>query len=244
MITARLREGPHTLSLIGLCLALTLAACGGRRTPSDEALAVLALTTKAGIVDYAVDPDQLKRAAAEYFVAVAEAAPGADGAALHKLVGEADYAESAVHRSLSIRARHDIVGHQATLNAALKSSARAQVALSASEAFRVLIDDTVTADSVPTGVMQLEYARLRAQANLDAKPTRWVDIGAGQAGARLAWEGLSPDVSDAELKGQIAATARELDEAVTRKDVAAARAVTVEQRHQVERLKAYFKRPH
>ena len=244
MIAARLREGPRTLSLIGLCLALLLGGCGGRRTPSDEALAVLALTTKAGIVDYAVDPDQLKRAAADYFVAVAEAAPAADEAALHKLVGEAAYAESAVHRSLSIRARHDIEEHQAKLNAALKSSARAQVALSASEAFRVLIDDTVTADAVPTGVMQLEYARLRVQADLTAIPARWGDIAAGQAGTRLAWDDLSTDISNAALKAQIAASARELDGAVARKDVAAARAVTVEQRHQVERLKAYFKRPH
>lgn len=244
MISARLREGLRTVRLIGLCLALALGGCGGRRTPSEEALAVLALTTKAGIVDYAVDPDQLKRAAADYFVTVAEAAPAADDAVLRKLVGEAAYAESAVHRSLSIRARRDIEGHQAALNAALKSSARAQVALSASEAFRVLIDDTVTADAVPTGVMQLEYARLRAQANLAAIPVRWGSIVASQAAARLAWDGLSPDVSNAALQVQIIASARELDRAVARKDVVAASTALDEQQQQVERLKAYFKRPH
>lgn len=243
MNAARQRIIPQTCGLLAICAALVISGCGGRRTPSEEALAVLALTTKAGIVDYAVDPDQLKHAAADYFATLAEAALTVDDPTLHILVGEAAYAESAVHRSLSVRARRDIERHQAALNLAMKSSHRTRVALSASDVFRVLIDDIVTDDAIPAGVMQLEHAGLRMRANLAATPVRWAGIASDQERAKAAREGFFPDMNDPKLKAQIATSSHALDGAIGRHDSAAAQAAAAAQRDQVKQLKAYFKRP-
>ena len=167
---------------------LTLGACGAPHSPSDQAIATFSLTTRAGITDYAVDPDPLKHAAAGYFRDVAVATPDEAAGQFRARVATAIYSEKGVHASLGSAAQQAIVPRLAALDAAARKDDRQGAGLAALEIYRALVEDMATVSKATTAMALIDYAQLAGTARLGAARPDWSGVDAAMAVAGQHWE--------------------------------------------------------
>lgn len=194
----------------GGLLALLAAGYGVLDTPSDEAIATFALTSRADIQTYAVVPDQLKLAAARIFRSLAVRADAMPPGRLREAVGDALYSEKAVHRSLGIGVRRDITPYLAALeNDAARGDGRA-VTVASLEVMRLLCEDLSDQADKQAAFALTDYAQLAAEAQLASPAPDWtlIDSAIGRADARLRYLPADPRFADAFDKLAMAVTDR------------------------------------
>lgn len=233
------RVGVRCLVLLPVLL---LAGCGARNSSSDEAIATFSLTTRANITDYAVWPDQLKRAAAVYFRALAVAAPTEADAALARRVREALYTEKGVHRSLAANVRGPMEAQLAALDQSLQRGDRKGVTVAALEVYRLLTEDTATQVAVPTPLTLIDYAQLAGAAQLDSPSPDWDAIDAALGYADRQWRGLVIDLPDPSIGDDLGASLDRAQAAAERRDRAATKQALGDVRAPYDRLVTHFKR--
>ena len=221
---------------------LTLGACGAPHSPSDQAIATFSLTTRAGITDYAVDPDPLKHAAAGYFRDVAVAAPDESAGQFRARVATAIYSEKGVHASLGAAAQQAIVPRLAALDAAARQDDRQGAGLAALEIYRALVEDMATVSKATTAMALIDYAQLAGAARLAAARPDWSGVDAAMTMAGQHWDDIAGDVGDPALAGQMGAALKAAREGAARRDDAATEQALQAARPSIDRLIAYFKR--
>lgn len=197
-------------------LALLVAGCAAFGTPSDEAIATFALTSRADIQTYAVVPDQLKLAAARIFRTLAVGAQAMPPARLRQEAGNALYSEKGVHRSLGTSVRRDIAPYLAAVDdAAARGDSRAVEAASL-EAMRLLCEDLSDQADKQAAFALIDYAQLATKVQLATPAPDWIliDSAMGRADARLRY--LPADQRFAEAFAKLAMVAADRNAAETR----------------------------
>lgn len=221
---------------------LALGGCGAPHSRSADAIATFTLTTRAGITDYAVDPDPLKRAAAGYFRDVAVNAPAEAADRLGARVRDALYSEKGVHPSLGSKVRGAIVPQLAALDAAARRGDRQALALASLEAYRLLTEDISTATKVPTAMTLIDYAQLVGTVQAQAAEPDWAAVSAAFSLADRKWHEIADNLSDTDAAAAMAASLDAMTAAAQRHDVAATRRALEAARPPYDRLVTYFRR--
>ena len=194
----------------GIFVAFLVAGYGALDTPSDEAIATFALTSRADIQTYAVVPDQLKLAAARIFRTLAVDAQAMPPARLRQEAGNALYSEKGVHRALGTSIRRDIAPYlEAVEDAAAQGDSRA-VKVASLETMRLLCEDLSDQADKQAAFALIDYAQLATEAQLATPAPDWmlIDSAMGRADARLRYLPTDPRFADAFGKLAMAAADR------------------------------------
>lgn len=202
-----LGETVKWMLVVGGFLVLLVAGYDALDTPSDEAIATFALTSRADIQTYAVVPDQLKLAAARIFRTLAVGAQVMPPARLRQEAGNALYSEKGVHRSLGTSSRRDIAPYLAAVeDAAARGDSRA-VKVSSLEAMRLLCEDLSDQADKQAAFALIDYAQLAAEVQLATPAPDWtlIDSAMGRADARLRYLPADPRFAEAFAKLAMAA---------------------------------------
>lgn len=234
---------PPRPTLILTCfLMVSLGGCGVANSPSEDAIATFSLTTRAGITDYAVDPDPLKRASAGFFRDIAAAAATAEHDNLARQVREAVYAEKGVHQSLGPVIKSQMTTTLVALNDAQRQDDRKALAMAALEAYRLLTQDQATAARIPAAITLIDYARLLCATQLGSGRPDWQAMEAALVLADQQMQVVSDDLDDHRLSEGFATALANLRTATERQDSVSARHALAQTHDQFARLKDYFKR--
>lgn len=221
----------RNLALPGLAV-VALAACNA---PAPEpALAPTPTTPAPG--NAATAP----LAASEYFETLTEEAFTATPARLDVTIAQAREAAARDRRDLpaDVTARIDqrlqeIATHRATM-------ARADLALSSVEAYRLFVSAGSKSEPVPMAVSLLDYAGFRYTADLKAQPARWDDAMAAADYAAAQWALISDRIGDPALKARFDAAVTGLKTATDSRDTANALSVAGTELDLVDELEAWF----
>ncbi len=223
-------------------LTLLLGGCGMSNSPSEDAIATFSLTTRAGITDYAVDPDPLKRASAGFFRDIAAVSQASEHDILARQVREAVYAEKGVHQSLGPAVKSQMESTLAALNDAQQRDDRRALALAALEAFRLLTQDQSTAAKVPAAITLIDYASLLCSTQLGSGKPDWQAMEAALVLADQQMQIVTDDLNNPRLSRNLAESLARLQAATERQDLTSAQQALVQTHHQFMRLKGYFER--
>lgn len=184
---------------IGAFLALLVAGYRALDTPSDEAIATFALTSRADIQTYAVVPDQLKLAAARIFRSLAARAETMSPARLRLEADEALFSEKGVHRSMGTDVRRDMMPYLATVKeAAIRGDNRA-VTVASLETMRLLCEDLSDQAGKQAAFALIDYAQLATEAQLASPAPDWmlIDSAMDHARSRRKYLPADPRFADA-----------------------------------------------
>lgn len=179
-------------------------------------------------------------AAAEPFEALTEQAATAKPEQLKAMINDIQKAADGISPALSPASRAVLSGYLAKIDRAAKADLRTDVALSAVEGYRTLVESASDTGKVPKAVSLLDYAGFRYQANLAAEPIDWKDVDASLAFAKSKWSSLSPKVTDAALAQEFSAALSKLESAAQARDVAAAKKAATSELDLVDKLENYF----
>lgn len=235
-------RSPCAALVLACTLAASLGGCGMANSPSEDAIATFSLTTRAGITDYAVDPDPLKRASAGFFRDIAAVSQTSEHDILARQVREAIYAEKGVHQSLGPAVKSQMATMIAALNDAQQRDDRKALALAALEAFRLLTQDQSTAAKVPAAITLIDYASLLCSTQLSSGKPDWQAMEAALVLADQQMQVVTADLNDSRLSSDFAESLANLQAATERQDMASALHALAQTHEQFVRLKGYFER--
>ena len=114
------------------------------------------------------------------------------------------------------------------------------MALSAIEAYRVLVSAVTDNAKVPTEVSLLDYSGFRYDADLKASPIRWDDMAQAISFARKNWVTISPRVKSAQLAADFEKTITDMDNAVVQRSKKLATSSVKTELDLVDQLENFF----
>jgi hypothetical protein len=200
---------------------------------------VLAMLSTAARAEQAAGPRLL--AAAEPFETLTEQAFSAKPAQLDRRIAEAERAAGQVRALLPQDGQAALDQQLAAIRTARHADDRPGIALASIECYRVLVG-AAPPGKVPTEVSLLDYAGFRYDADLKAKPSRWPDMAAATAYARLQWEAIAHRVADAKLSKRVEDALQAMAAAADAKSTTRARRAAASLLDLVDELEAHFTR--
>lgn len=221
-------------------VSLALAAC---HSPQPNEASAGGAVENPPAVNTPVDTasrDSALYAAAEPFEALTEQAATASSEQLGSLRDDARTAAAGVATSLGAAENRAIDGYLAAVDTAMETGDRSEIALSAVEGYRTLVEATSGSGSVPRNVSLLDYAGFRYQADLAAKPIRWDDATAALGFADQQWAGLQEEVMDESLRNIFDTALGDLRAATDARDATRARAAVAFELNLVDMLEHHF----
>ncbi|MEZ5656347.1 MAG: hypothetical protein R3E04_10800 [Sphingobium sp.] len=172
-------------TIVSISTALVIAALASCNS-QDQEKAAPSESNVSNFAESVTAPDTDVRrsnilAAAESFEALTEQAQSADTSKLRDLVSKVQNSSRSVSDSLENVARTALSEQVGRIVAAARKNDRTEVALSAVEGYRMLVEAVPNTDVIPRAVNLLDYAGFRYQADLAASPIRWND-------SQVAWD--------------------------------------------------------
>lgn len=225
----------RTASIFSALMASLLAASCSQPAPADQA----GKNSSAGSTPQTAEYANLA-AAAEPFEALTEQAFSADATKLAALLANVESAANSIGPLLQPPVSKDLNARIADAKTAIASDKRADIALSAVEGYRLIVSQFPESSSVPPAVSLLDYAGFRIQADLQTVPVRWDDATAALTFAKDQWAGVSGRITDQKLADSFSSTLSQLDDAITHKNLEAAKMAAVGELDQVDELEKYF----
>jgi len=131
-------------------------------------------------------------------------------------------------------------GQMMAIREAVKRDDRADIALSAVEAFRLVVSRFPPDARIPLPVSYLDYAGFRMQADLKSVPIRWEDADAALAYAREQWSAVESRVKDETLRVRFENELAALESELVKRDALAASAAVIIELDSVDVLESYF----
>jgi hypothetical protein len=153
-------------------------------------------------------------ATAQAFKLLSEGAFSTPDPALEAQAARASAMVTGMRPTLPPGAARDAQAELQALEAARRAHDRAGVALASADVYRILVSLSDQASKVPPEVRLLDYARLRYNADLRARPPRWDDARDAVAFALGRWTAIAPRVTDGSLRLKV-------DDALNRLNIAA-----------------------
>ncbi|MDB5497836.1 MAG: hypothetical protein JWP28_1867 [Phenylobacterium sp.] len=213
--------------------ALSLAGCD-RKKPAPAVPPPPVLAADAAVIG--------PLAAAVPFRALAETAYDAKPLPLDQAIAAAVAAAEHVKALLPPDAQVDLKTQLDALAAARRVDDRTNVALSAAEAYRVLVSHAPPG-RVPAEVHLLDYAALRYDADRKAPLVRWDDMADATTFAQARWNAIAPRVTDPALHNRMAKALADMAAAAARRDPALARDAVTRELEVVNLLDVLLNKP-
>lgn len=154
-------------------------------------------------------------AAGEPFEHLTEQALTAPLAILDGLIVRARDAAQNVRGYLPTNVAGQLDAKLGEIKVARQANQRTDLALASIEVYRILISAVTPPVRTPTPVNMLDYAGVRYNADLMARPSRWSDMTQAITIARNNWNQLSPQVTDPALRSKVDAAIADMDSAAT-----------------------------
>ena len=180
------------------------------------------------------------RDAAEPFEKLTEISFSAALLKIDQTIGEAEAAAERTRGFLSNEAARQLDAQIAAIKSARQKQDRAGLALSAIEAYRVLVSAVTDNAKVPTEVSLLDYSGFRYDADLKASPIRWDDMAQAISFARKNWVTISPRVKSAQLAADFEKTITDMDNAVVQRSKKLATSSVKTELDLVDQLENFF----
>ncbi len=223
----------RSLARLGVFLSIlvlkTFAAQATQIAPTPSALAT----------SNAKSSDNL-RAAAEPFEKLTEISFSAAFPTIDLTIGEAQAAARGVRESLSKDAADQLASQLSAMKSARQKHDRSGLALTAIEAYRVLVSAVTDNAKIPVGVSLLDYAGFRYDADLKASPIRWDDMARAATFARETWDGLLPRTKASPVATRFEKAITEMDKAVVQKSKPLAASSVKSELDLVDQLEKFF----
>ena len=219
--------------------ALTLSACGSGENPATETGARDSAASQTGSISQP-DVAAALAAAGEPFEVLAETAFTATPAELDKSIVAAEEAVRTLQTIVPSALSSSLETRLHAIRQAHKSDERVELSLASIEGFRDIVSAVPGSPALPIDVSLLDYAGFRYDAEAQAEPPRWDDMAATSTFARERWATLSgmEPLSKLRTRFEIGLTA--MDNAVTARSVAQARAAAKAELDMVDELEAAF----
>ena len=179
-------------------------------------------------------------AAAEPFEALTETAFSAGKTERSKAIEAAGDAVSSVQGQVPQRVMAELNRNMAAIGAADVADHPADIALASIENYRTLVSAVPGSPVVPIDVSLLDYAGFRFDADAQANPARWDDMGHALAFARQHWSSVATRPAVANVAPRFEASLVTMDQAVRDRNVAQARAAVKTELDLVDVLEAAF----
>lgn len=225
-------------------LALTsLAGCQKETDTTAPDVAAKSTTTAASNTTPAIDADAANSAlmaAAEPFEALTEQAQSATPQQLDELIADTKRARQEVDTNLPAAAQWELDKIVRRIEVARKQDNRAAIALASVEGYRTLVESAGSSGGVPVEVSLLDYAGFRFAANIDSKTPDWTDAAQALDVADTKWKALKARVADRALRDDFTQSLSAMRDALTAKDVSAARAAATSELDLVDELERFF----
>jgi len=221
---------PRVHPAVFLALAiLSLAACEQKAPePAVPTAAQLAAdAAQAGL-----------HAAAEPFKALTKTAFTAKPVDLDKAIAAAMASAERARPALPAEAKSKLKAQLDAIAAARPAGDRAGIALASVEVYRLLAS-LASPGPTPVEVNFLDYAGLRYDAGLKARPLRWEDMIEAAAFGQEKWSAIANGVTDAALRQRMSSALTDMAVAAQRKDATLAAGAATRELALVDLLEAY-----
>ncbi|KDA00828.1 hypothetical protein HOC_18544 [Hyphomonas oceanitis SCH89] len=134
----------------------------------------------------------------------------------------------------------ELDGQMTAIREAVKRDERADIALSAVEAFKLVVTRFPPDTRIPLAISYLDYAGFRIQADLKSVPIRWEDADAAMAYAKEQWSVVESQVRNENLRMRFVNELAALDSALVERDALAASAAVIVELDSVDALESDF----
>lgn len=179
-------------------------------------------------------------AAVEPFEALAETAFTATTAELDKSIRAARDAVNSINKVIPADVASRLQGYISTIESARKTDRRADIAIASIEGFREIVSVASGTSAIPADVSLLDYSGIRFDSDALAKPPRWDDMVRAIAYGRERTAALSRFAPAAKLLPEVEKAFVQMEQAVSLRDVKAARAAAKKQLDLVDELEVAF----
>lgn len=179
-------------------------------------------------------------AAAEPFEALTETAFSANKSQRTKAIEAAADAVRSVQGLVPQSVMTELNRNMAAISAADIADHPADIALASIENYRVLVTAVPGSPVVPIDVSLLDYAGFRFDADAQANPARWDDMGRALVFARQHWSSVATQAAVAKAAPRFEAALTAMEQAIHDKNTVHARAVAKTELDLVDVLEAAF----
>jgi hypothetical protein len=224
--------------LSALAATLLLAACGNQRAnqPESKANAPSALASPAD----EKSNNLALLAAAEEFETLTESSFSADLATREKMISKASMATTRITTFVSSKLTTPLQNHLANIRTAQKKNATADLAIESNEAFRTLVSAVGGKQEIPVNVSLLDYAGFRFDADAQAIPARFADMGQAVVFAQEQWADIKSRQEIDKLSVRFSAALDNMELASRSGDAAFARSTAKVELDMVDELETAF----
>lgn len=224
--------------LTALAGILLLASCGKQATKEPKLQA-----QAQGDLNSATDDagrNKALLAAAEEFETLTESSFSVDTATRNSMILKASEAAAKVTKFASPDLATQLKSHLADVLTAQRNNKPADSAIASNEAFRALVSAVAGKQEIPVNVSLLDYAGFRFDADAQAVPARFADMGQAVVFAKEQWSGIKSRREIANLSARFSAALDNMERASRSGDVALARAAAKVELDMVDELETAF----
>ncbi len=181
-------------------------------------------------------------AAAEEFETLTESSFSADISTRDIMIAKARRAVAKVATYVSPELADELQSHLADIKSAQTNNAPADLAIASNEAFGALVSAVDGKQKIPVNVSLLDYAGFRFDADAQATPARFADMGKAVIFAQQQWAGIKSRKEIGKLSGRFSAALDNMELASRSGNVALARTTAKVELDMVDELETAFGR--
>ncbi|WP_156950544.1 hypothetical protein [Hyphomonas oceanitis] len=232
----RIRYGFSALTALAL-----VTACGSpAQTPATSHVAAPGTDPTNTVTHPEIASPSKAVDSAEIFEALGEQAFTATPDQLAILVDNASQTARGLVGLMPGDSSKELDGQMTAIREAVKRDERADIALSAVEAFKLVVTRFPPDTRIPLAISYLDYAGFRIQADLKSVPIRWEDADAAMAYAKEQWSVVESQVRNENLRMRFVNELAALDSALVERDALAASAAVIVELDSVDALESDF----